>query len=173
MRGTDPSFERPGDRNRYREKCHHRGKDRCHPEFNRNAFRIHACRRCHSWRPGNHPEGGHRHLPFQKRGDTGDQGARPVAEAVWQFADRDRRNTSTLTWQAGRLRHRCHGDKRSLPEQPCAYFFSTTAQMVMGDALAVCLLECRGFTTSDFARLHPGRHPGKTALPEGFRPLYQ
>ena len=29
---------------------------------------------------------------------------------------------------------------------------STTAQIVMGDALAVSLLECRGFTTSDFAK---------------------
>ena len=38
---------------------------------------------------------------------------------------------------------------------------STTAQLVMGDALAVCLLECRGFTTSDFAKLHPGGVLGK------------
>ena len=38
---------------------------------------------------------------------------------------------------------------------------STTAQMVMGDALTVCLLECRGFTTHDFAKLHPGGALGK------------
>lgn len=38
---------------------------------------------------------------------------------------------------------------------------STTAQLVMGDALAVCLLECRGFTTSDFAKYHPGGALGK------------
>ena len=38
---------------------------------------------------------------------------------------------------------------------------STTAQMVMGDALTVCLLECRGFSTSDFAKLHPGGALGK------------
>jgi len=38
---------------------------------------------------------------------------------------------------------------------------STTAQLVMGDALAVCLLECRGFTTDDFAKLHPGGILGK------------
>lgn len=38
---------------------------------------------------------------------------------------------------------------------------STTAQMVMGDAITVCLLECRGFTTSDFAKLHPGGALGK------------
>ncbi|MFO7978863.1 MAG: KpsF/GutQ family sugar-phosphate isomerase [Bacteroidales bacterium] len=33
---------------------------------------------------------------------------------------------------------------------------STTAQLVMGDALAVALLEARGFTIEDFARYHPG-----------------
>lgn len=38
---------------------------------------------------------------------------------------------------------------------------STTAQMVMGDALAVCLMEWRGFTSSDFARFHPGGALGK------------
>jgi arabinose-5-phosphate isomerase len=38
---------------------------------------------------------------------------------------------------------------------------STTAQMVMGDALTVCLIERRGFTTSDFAKLHPGGALGK------------
>ena len=38
---------------------------------------------------------------------------------------------------------------------------STTAQLVMGDALAVCVLECRGFTTYDFAKYHPGGALGK------------
>ena len=38
---------------------------------------------------------------------------------------------------------------------------STTAQMAMGDALAVCLLECKGFTGTDFARFHPGGSLGK------------
>jgi arabinose-5-phosphate isomerase len=38
---------------------------------------------------------------------------------------------------------------------------STTAQLVMGDALAVCLLEARGFTAGDFARFHPGGILGK------------
>ena len=38
---------------------------------------------------------------------------------------------------------------------------STTAQMVMGDALAVCLLEARGFTSGDFAKLHPGGAIGR------------
>lgn len=38
---------------------------------------------------------------------------------------------------------------------------STTAQLAMGDALAVCLLESRGFSISDFARYHPGGSIGK------------
>lgn len=38
---------------------------------------------------------------------------------------------------------------------------STTAQLALGDALAVCLLEYRGFTSADFARFHPGGALGK------------
>jgi arabinose-5-phosphate isomerase len=38
---------------------------------------------------------------------------------------------------------------------------STTAQLVMGDALAVCLMEHRGFEMADFAKLHPGGTLGK------------
>lgn len=38
---------------------------------------------------------------------------------------------------------------------------STAAQMAMGDALAVCLLDCKGFTSHDFARYHPGGSLGK------------
>lgn len=38
---------------------------------------------------------------------------------------------------------------------------STTAQLVMGDALAVCLLELRGFSSKDFAKYHPGGALGK------------
>ncbi|RFM30307.1 KpsF/GutQ family sugar-phosphate isomerase [Deminuibacter soli] len=38
---------------------------------------------------------------------------------------------------------------------------STTAQMVMGDALAICLMELSGFTGQDFAKYHPGGNLGK------------
>lgn len=38
---------------------------------------------------------------------------------------------------------------------------STTAQMVMGDALAVCLMYLKGFTGNDFAKYHPGGNLGK------------
>ena len=38
---------------------------------------------------------------------------------------------------------------------------STTAQLVMGDVLALVLMRCRGFSTDDFAKLHPGGALGK------------
>ena len=38
---------------------------------------------------------------------------------------------------------------------------STTAQLVIGDALAVCLLKIRGFSSKDFAKYHPGGALGK------------
>ncbi len=38
---------------------------------------------------------------------------------------------------------------------------STTAQLVMGDAIAVALMECRNFSARDFARFHPGCVLGK------------
>ncbi len=41
---------------------------------------------------------------------------------------------------------------------------STTAQLVMGDALAVCLMELRNFKSDDFAKYHPGGALGKKLL---------
>lgn len=41
---------------------------------------------------------------------------------------------------------------------------STTAQIAMGDALAVSLMQLRGFTSMDFARLHPGGSLGRRLL---------
>ena len=38
---------------------------------------------------------------------------------------------------------------------------STTAQLVMGDALAICLVNLRGFSSKDFAKYHPGGALGK------------
>jgi arabinose-5-phosphate isomerase len=38
---------------------------------------------------------------------------------------------------------------------------STTAQLVMGDAIAICLMELKGFKTDDFAKFHPGGTIGK------------
>jgi arabinose-5-phosphate isomerase len=38
---------------------------------------------------------------------------------------------------------------------------STTAQLVMGDAIALCLMEMKGFRSDDFAKFHPGGALGK------------
>lgn len=51
-------------------------------------------------------------------------------------------------------------DKEACPNN-LAPTASTTAQLVMGDALAMALLSCRGFTAEDFARFHPGGSLGK------------
>lgn len=53
----------------------------------------------------------------------------------------------------------------SVKEEACPHDLaptaSTTAALVMGDALAIALLELRGFTAEDFAMLHPGGSLGK------------
>ena len=41
---------------------------------------------------------------------------------------------------------------------------STTSQLVIGDAIAVCLMEMRNFTSQDFAKFHPGGALGKKLL---------
>ncbi|MFC2152479.1 SIS domain-containing protein [Bacteroidota bacterium] len=51
-------------------------------------------------------------------------------------------------------------DKEACPNN-LAPTNSTTAQLVIGDALAVCLLEYRGFSSDDFAKFHPGGALGK------------
>ena len=54
----------------------------------------------------------------------------------------------------------CTVEKEACPNN-LAPTSSTTAQLAMGDALAVCLLECREFTSEDFAKYHPGGALGK------------
>ncbi|MBD3749117.1 MAG: KpsF/GutQ family sugar-phosphate isomerase [Sphingobacteriales bacterium] len=53
----------------------------------------------------------------------------------------------------------------SIVEEACpnnlAPTTSTTAQLVLGDALAVALVECRSFSKEDFAKFHPGGALGK------------
>ena len=56
----------------------------------------------------------------------------------------------------------------SVPEEACPLHLaptsSTTASIAMGDALAVALLEARGFTADDFARSHPAGSLGRRLL---------
>ena len=56
----------------------------------------------------------------------------------------------------------------AVPQEACPHNLtptaSTTAALVMGDALAVALLEARGFSPADFARSHPGGSLGRRLL---------
>jgi arabinose-5-phosphate isomerase len=56
----------------------------------------------------------------------------------------------------------------SVPEEACPHNLaptaSTTATLAMGDALAVAVLEARGFSEDDFARSHPGGSLGRRLL---------
>jgi len=56
----------------------------------------------------------------------------------------------------------------SVPQEACSLNLaptaSTTATLAMGDALAVAVLEARGFTEEDFARSHPGGTLGRRLL---------
>jgi arabinose-5-phosphate isomerase len=54
----------------------------------------------------------------------------------------------------------CYVEQEACPNN-LAPTNSTTAQMVMGDALAVCLIKCRDFGSKDFAKYHPGGALGK------------
>ena len=53
-----------------------------------------------------------------------------------------------------------HIEKEACPNN-LAPTTSTTAQMVMGDALAIALLDLKGFSSADFAKYHPGGALGK------------
>lgn len=55
----------------------------------------------------------------------------------------------------------CYIEKEACPNN-LAPTTSTTAQMVVGDALAICLLDLKGFTSKDFAKYHPGGHWAKS-----------
>lgn len=66
---------------------------------------------------------------------------------------------STLAKQADFILN-THIEKEACPNN-LAPTTSTTAQLVMGDALAISLLELRGFSSEDFAKYHPGGSLGK------------
>ena len=75
-----------------------------------------------------------------------------------------------MTGQAGSTlaRHAQHVLDSSVDQEACpmnlAPTASTTAQMALGDALAVALLDARGFREEDFARSHPGGSLGRKLL---------
>jgi len=72
------------------------------------------------------------------------------------------RNDSSLAQHAD-IALSCEVDQEACPMN-LAPTASTTAQMALGDALAVALLDARGFREEDFARSHPGGSLGRKLL---------
>lgn len=69
-------------------------------------------------------------------------------------------NSSSFLAQHSDIFLNCTVEQEACPNN-LAPTNSTTAQLVMGDALAVCLLKMKGFSSHDFARYHPGGALGK------------
>lgn len=69
-------------------------------------------------------------------------------------------NPNSYLGEQADFRLSCHVEKEACPNN-LAPTNSTTAQMVMGDALAVCLIKVRDFGSRDFAKYHPGGALGK------------
>jgi arabinose-5-phosphate isomerase len=67
--------------------------------------------------------------------------------------------TSFLAQNADAILH--VGIPKEADQNNLAPTTSTTAQLVLGDALAICLMELSGFKAEDFARSHPGGALGK------------
>ena len=69
-------------------------------------------------------------------------------------------NTASFLGEEADFILNAHVEKEACPNN-LAPTTSTTAQLVIGDALAICLLELRGFSSNDFAKYHPGGALGK------------
>ncbi|MGC6285321.1 MAG: KpsF/GutQ family sugar-phosphate isomerase [Polaribacter sp.] len=69
-------------------------------------------------------------------------------------------NTDSYLGQNADFALNAYVEKEACPNN-LAPTTSTTAQLVMGDVLAVCLLELKGFSSKDFAKYHPGGALGK------------
>jgi arabinose-5-phosphate isomerase len=72
-------------------------------------------------------------------------------------------NAKSPLAKAANLHLRAEIDQEACPLN-LAPTASTTATLALGDALAMALLEARGFTAEDFARFHPGGRLGKRLL---------
>ncbi|WP_282054258.1 KpsF/GutQ family sugar-phosphate isomerase [Maribacter luteus] len=69
-------------------------------------------------------------------------------------------NTESFLAQQAKYILNTYVEKEACPNN-LAPTTSTTAQLVMGDALAISLLELKGFSSKDFAKYHPGGSLGK------------
>jgi arabinose-5-phosphate isomerase len=72
-------------------------------------------------------------------------------------------NPASTLGRSAKVVLNCGVDEEACPHD-LAPTSSTTAALALGDALAVALLQQRGFREDDFARLHPGGHLGRRLL---------
>ena len=96
---------------------------------------------------------GARHLLVGRDGGTG--GDRHFRQALRHSADRDDREADSTLGRQADVCLTMPGAPEACPNG-LAPTTSTTMQLVLGDALAIALLEGRGFTALDFRALHPG-----------------
>ena len=103
-------------------------------------------------------------LAISNSGESDELGGHPAGAAPpgRHPGGDDRPPDSTLA------RHADHVLSSAVDQEACplnlAPTASTTAQMALGDALAVALLDARGFKAEDFARSHPGGALGRKLL---------
>ena len=157
--------KRPRHRERHRQVRPHRAQDRLHDGEHRHAGLLRAPGRSEPRRPRHdRPRRRvHRHLELRrKRGAACDivplvkrRGAKLVAI------------TGKPRLDAGAARPTCTSTP-AWREEACplnlAPTASTTAALALGDALAVALLDARGFSAADFARRHPRGQLPRQAL---------
>ena len=89
---------------------------------------------------------------------------RSAGQAPGRTADRDYRRSPDSSLARARRRHLDAGVAEEACPLDLAPTASTTAALALGDALAVALLDARGFGAEDFARSHPGGTLGRRLL---------
>ncbi len=138
-------------------------KDRLHLCQHRNPCLLPSPRRGGEWRFWDVGQRGCGHCHLQQRRDARAFRGSPSHQTVWKSIDRPHRKCELNAGQGRRClpRYPCEGRGMPLGLAPTA---STTATLAMGDALAIALMEKRGFEKEDFALLHPGGTLGKRLL---------
>ena len=136
-------------------------KDRGHVFEHGHAVAFPACRGCAARRSGHARRGRRAAGDFFERRNRGTGGAARTGEAAGDAADHADRESADRTLASASdivLDIAVKEEACSLNLAPTA---STAAALAMGDALAISLLERRGFKEEDFAALHPGGRLGK------------
>jgi len=148
---------------RHRQVRPYRSQDRRHFRLYRHPGAVHAPGRSSPRRPRHGNPERRLHCHFEFRRNRRADGHRAHHQTHGCDADRHDRQRQLQSGATGRgpPQCRCAQEACTLNLAPTA---STTATLAMGDALAVSLLDARGFREEDFARSHPGGALGRRLL---------